>query len=279
MMAKPVLFLKAAISGVSVAASTTVNGSAGIPYQWNATLSITAQQHSDNTSVPLGNFYTGMNVAVNDWIVSGADGGCLRIASISAQTSGSVTCVLEDTNNINALSDNTGNLNGMIQNGAGIVAYIFAVVGNVPLLSGVPVALPGNLSPSFVSNIISRFESNYGGSSVIGSDTLLLGVQGNTNKRFQANTSATLKPELRYNTATSAWEYTIDGVSFTSIATPSFAAITGKPNSLAGYGITDAVLVAGGALGTPASGNLAGCSGSFQQSDQQAYHSSRVRNH
>jgi len=244
-MSKPVKFLKTAISGISVAATATVNGTAGIPFQWNATLAITAQVHSDSTSVPLANFYTGNNVNVNDWIVSSAEGNCLRIASISAQNSTTVTCVLEDTGYINALSDSTGNMNGLIQNGAGIVAYVFSVVGNVPLLSGIPTALPGNLSSSFSDNIISKFMSNYGGSGIVGSDIFLLGVLSNTNKRFQANITAFSKPEIRYNFAATEWEMSVDGVTFSAIGTPQWSSITGKPTTIAGYGITDALSATG----------------------------------
>ena len=159
-MATPIKFLRASIGGVSVKSTATIGGVAGVPYQWNATLTVVAQAHSDSTSTPVANYYTGRNVVVNDWITSDASGKALKVASIVSQTDTSVVCVLEDVDYSNALSDETGNLDGMIPNGAGIGAYIFSVKNNVPILGNIPASLPGNLAGSnFVNNIQSRFAS------------------------------------------------------------------------------------------------------------------------
>ena len=159
-MATPIKFLRASIDGVSVKSTATIGGVAGVPYQWNATLTVVAQAHSDPTSTPVANYYIGRNVVVGDWITSDASGKALKIASIASQTDTSVVCVLEDVDNSNALSDETGNLDGMIPNGAGIGAYIFSVKNNVPILGNIPASLPGNLAGSdFVNNIQSRFAS------------------------------------------------------------------------------------------------------------------------
>jgi hypothetical protein len=274
-MAKPVKFIKAQITGISVAASATVNGVANVPFKWNATLAVVSQPHSDSTASPVANFYTGRNVAVGDWIVSSSEGKALQISTITAASDSSMTVVLEDVGNVNALSDETGNLDGMIPNGAGITSYIFEVIGNVPVLSAIPAALPGNLSFSFASNLISRFSRLYGGSSVVSSDIMTIGVLGETNKRIIANTNSGSKPELRYNTTNDLWEFSNDGTVFRSMFIPptgdgynyvpatgttnntkvlkagatsgsaawgtvSFAELSGKPTTLSGYGISDA---------------------------------------
>ena len=159
-MATPIKFLRASIGSVSVKLTATVGGVAGIPYQWNATLTVVAQAHSDPTSTPVANYYTGRNVVVGDWITSDASGKALKVASITSQTDTSVVCVLEDVDFNNAYSDETGNLDGMIPNGAGIGAYIFSVKNSVPILGNIPASLPGNLAGSnFVNNIQSRFAS------------------------------------------------------------------------------------------------------------------------
>jgi len=156
-MSQPIVFIKSSIGSVSIAASQVVNG-VNTPYRWNAILGITAQAHSDGTTTPTPYFYTGMNVAVGDYICSDADGTSLMIASISSQSSSTVTCILQDVNSFNALQDSTGNMNGLIQNGPGIVGYIFAISNGVPILGNIPAALPGNLSgTSFAANIQSRF--------------------------------------------------------------------------------------------------------------------------
>ena len=159
-MATPIKLLRASIDGVSVKSTATIGGVAGVPYQWNATLTVVAQAHSDPTSTPVANYYIGSNVVVGDWITSDASGKALKIASIASQTDTSVVCVLEDVDNSNALSDETGNLDGMIPNGVGIGAYIFSVKNNVPILGNIPASLPGNLAGSdFANNIQSRFAS------------------------------------------------------------------------------------------------------------------------
>ena len=160
-MATPIKFIRSSIGGVSVKSTATVGGVAGVPYQWNATLTVVAQAHSDPTSTPVANYYTGRNVVVGDWITSDPSGKVLKVASITSQTDTQVVCVLEDVDYANALSDETGNLDGMIPNGAGIGAYIFSVKNSVPLLGNIPASLPGNLAGSdFVNNIQSRFAAS-----------------------------------------------------------------------------------------------------------------------
>jgi hypothetical protein len=159
---KPIKFIRAGISGVSVAAVTNVGAASGVPYRWNATLTINAQSHSDQTSTPTPGQYDGRNVLVGDYIVSDADGKALKVQAITTATANQVVCTLEDTSSYNALKDDTGNLDGMIQSGAGIGAYIFEVHNGVPILSSIPAALPGNLlGTQFAMNLLARFNSEF----------------------------------------------------------------------------------------------------------------------
>jgi len=170
-MSQPIKFIKTSIGSVSIAASQTING-VSIPYRWNAILGITAQAHSDNTTTPTPDFYTGANVNVGDYVVSDPNGTSCLINSISSQSSSTVTCVLEDVNSFNALNDSTGNLNGLLENGAGIVGYIYSVVNGSPILGNIPTTLPGNLAgTSFAANIMNRFASQAGGISGVNPTT------------------------------------------------------------------------------------------------------------
>ena len=85
-MATPIKFLRASIDDVSVKSTATIGGVAGIPYQWDATLTVVAQAHSDPTSTPVANYYIGSNVVVGDWITSDASGKALKIASMAARS-------------------------------------------------------------------------------------------------------------------------------------------------------------------------------------------------
>lgn len=295
-MATPIKFIRSSIGGVSVKSTATIGGVAGVPYQWNATLTVVAQAHSDPTSTPVANYYTGRNVVVGDWITSDPSGKALKVASITSQTDTQVVCVLEDVDYANALSDETGNLDGMIPNGAGIGAYIFSVKNSVPLLGNIPASLPGNLAGSdFVNNIQSRFaasatvgiDSTTGKldasilpTPVVGGTPGAVGVTSSGPFALDASGNLTLKPgtstmvggvkvpsvggaELAIDangnislassgvTAGTYGNITVDAKGrVTAIATLTAANIpsldwtkigTGKPTTLTGYGITDAV--------------------------------------
>ena len=262
-MATPIKFLRASIGGVSVKSTATSGGDAGVPYQWNATLTVVAQAHSDPTSTPVANYYTGRNVVVGDWITSDASGKALKIASITSQTDTSVVCVLQDVDYINALSDETGNLDGMIPNGAGIGAYIFSVKNNVPILGNIPASLPGNLAGSdFVNNIQSRFASTatVGISDTTGKlDASILptpvvggapgAVKLATGGAFSVDTNGNLELTPTGVTAGKVGNVTVDEagrvtaiVALTAADVPnlSWSKITsGIPTTLAGLGVTD----------------------------------------
>lgn len=103
----PALVISAFVSSVTVAATwTTVDstGFTGSPYKWTIILQITPQPTSYALSqTPYA--YTGLDVVVGDWFSNAVGGFAWRINSISAQTATSVTCVVEDVNRFNTLSD------------------------------------------------------------------------------------------------------------------------------------------------------------------------------
>jgi hypothetical protein len=84
---------------------------AGAPYCWNATFAVATQTHSSPaTRAPY--LYNGLDVVAGDWVstVTGQQGWL--ILSISAATSSSVTCVIEDLNQVNTYEDPSGLGNG-----------------------------------------------------------------------------------------------------------------------------------------------------------------------
>lgn len=154
---RPAKLLKVTISGISTAA--TYSGADpwnGAAIRWNATLAVTAQPHSDTASTPASGFYDGRNINVGDYVASMGGGRVLRIYSISAQSAGSVTCVLEDFNRTNTFLSPDQDGNGLITTGIG---YVFEVVNGYPILHPLPDALQGAVPFTFATQIIARFLS------------------------------------------------------------------------------------------------------------------------
>ena len=227
---KPVKLLRCTLSNVSVKSTTTVNGTANVAYQWNATLAVVAQAHSDSTT-PTPFFYNGNDVRVGDFITTSGDGKSLKVASITTKTANSVVCVLEDDQFANALSDETGNLDGMIQNGAGITGFIFEVNNNVPVIASIPTAMPGNIPVTFAQNIKSRFENIYGASNLFSSSILKFGDGTTGDQMLTVQTNAAYAHKMGVKGG--KWQLTNDGTNYAEVAT--------KATTLAGYGITDAI--------------------------------------
>lgn len=288
MATAPAKLLRVNLSGVSVAA--TYSGAepyVGNAIRWNATLGITAQAHSDPTTTPAANFYDGRNVVVGDCIAS-TSGRLLRIFSISAQTAGTVTCVLEDLNRENTFLDENQNGDGLIPSG---VSYLFGVGSNgIPILYPLPSALVGTFPPTFAVQILSRFLRGItfgGGSGTVTGITAGAGLSGGT-----INISGTLSvatggvtdamlagsiSDSKLSTITTANKVNVSAIGGGTLAPTLMPAFTGditttaggvnttlasvatagtyksvtidakgrvlagtNPNTLAGYGITDA---------------------------------------
>lgn len=132
-------------------------GSAVTSKSWNAIFSgITAQQHPNyvdpNTS---RSFYDGRDINVNDYVVTDSLGKCLKITSITSQNDVSISCVLEDVDEVNK-SINYETPDGKILNGQG---YIFEVNNGVPLLFPLPSALASGFTFTFAAQLLARFLS------------------------------------------------------------------------------------------------------------------------
>ena len=229
MTTKPVKLLRCTLSGVSVNATSTVNG-ASVASKWNATLTAVAQAHSD-ASTPTPYFYNGNDIKVGDFITTSGDGKSLKVSSITTKSANSVVCVLEDDQNANALSDETGNLDGMIPNGVGITGFIFEVNNNVPVIASIPTAMPGNIPVTFAQNIKSRFENIYGASNLFSSSLLKFGDSTAGDQMLTVQTNASYAHKLGVKGG--KWQLTNDGSTYTEIAL--------RASTLAGYGITDAI--------------------------------------
>ena len=75
---KPVKLLRCTLSNVSVKSTATVNGTTNVAYQWNATLAVVAQAHSDSTT-PTPFFYNGNDVRVGDFITTKTANSVVRL--------------------------------------------------------------------------------------------------------------------------------------------------------------------------------------------------------
>jgi hypothetical protein len=118
-------------------------------YRWTITFSVSAQNHGSHLT--RDDFtYNGLDIVVGDWIAGATSGQCLKIVSISAKTSNSVTCVVEDWLRYNTFKSTTGN--GIFNTGAGV---IFGLNENgLPMLD----PLPGTVSSDFYATVMSRFQ-------------------------------------------------------------------------------------------------------------------------
>lgn len=151
---RPTKVLRFTMSGtVPYANWQTDDGWLGYPYQWSTTLYITAQSHgSPETSTPY--FYDGLDVDVGDYILTSGQGRILKIVSITSQTAGVISCVVEDENRENILLDENTSGDGGIPDGEGL---LFEVKNGWPILHPLPDALAGSLPPYFSADIIARF--------------------------------------------------------------------------------------------------------------------------
>ena len=89
--------------------STYSNGSSvwnGSPFSFNATLTITPQTNSSEDTTPTPYQWDGNDISVGMWFGQ-PNGSIYKIVSISAQSSTSITCVIEDVDLYVLLTDNT----------------------------------------------------------------------------------------------------------------------------------------------------------------------------
>jgi len=126
---------------------------AGYPNQWQATITATAQPHG-SPATPTPYFYTASDIEIGDYLITGGRGRILKIISISAQSTDSLTCVLEDEFGENIYLDENQLGDGGIPVGAGLV---FSVTNGWPILHPLPDYLVNAMPPYFAANIMGRF--------------------------------------------------------------------------------------------------------------------------
>lgn len=118
-------------------------------YRWEITFTVTSQSHGSHLT--RDDFtYNGLDIVVGDWIAGASSGQCLKVVSISAKTTTSVTCVVEDWLRYNTFKSTTGN--GIFNIGSAVVFSLNEI--GLPMLD----PLPGTVSTDFYATVMSRFQ-------------------------------------------------------------------------------------------------------------------------
>jgi hypothetical protein len=200
---------------------------------WNVTLVVTPQPHSDPNNGH-GMYYDGRDVKVGDWLATSNGGNCLRIKTIGSQNSTTVVAVVEDAHEaMNAVLDPNQGGDSAIPSGEGVV---FEEVNGMPVIFPLPEALPGVFTPTFAQQLINRFFTANGG--------------------FGGKAAAVAIDAIPGLVATTVQAALVE-VASAAGAAPTWTSVTGKPTTISGYGINDALAlgsVAGTAAGTAAAG-------------------------
>lgn len=135
------------------AASTPQKDIDGKAKQWRLEMNVNAQLHSGvESTTPFQ--YDGRNIAVGDYVATGANGLILRIDAIESANVSTVVCLASDEDRLNALMDQTQFGDGSILEGPGIC---FEIENQMPVLFPLPSVLPAGFSRGFATQILSRF--------------------------------------------------------------------------------------------------------------------------
>ena len=118
-------------------------------YRWEVTFSVTQQLHGSHLTRDDFKF-NGLDVVVGDWLAESTSGDCWKIISISAKSTSSITCVVEDWLRYNTFRASNGN--GSPSNGSGVVFSLNEK--GIPMLDPLPTSTAG----SFYPTLASRFE-------------------------------------------------------------------------------------------------------------------------
>lgn len=118
-------------------------------YRWEITFTVNTVTHGSHLTRD-DFLYNGLDVNVGDWIASAADGICVKIVSVSAKSSGNVTCVVEDWLRYNTFKSPLGV--GMFLPGA-VVVFTLNENG-IPMLDPFPVTA----TTTAYAAITSRFQ-------------------------------------------------------------------------------------------------------------------------
>lgn len=128
----------------------------GYPYQWQVTITTTDQLHSNYTT-PIPNAYTAADIRVGDWFASGAGGQANIVVEILEQNSGSITCVLEDYERYNMMSDPLQRGYGLCDEGAGVVFRMSE--DGLPVLGPIQASYLGSTT---IEDLMARFMARNG---------------------------------------------------------------------------------------------------------------------
>ena len=120
-------------------------------YQYVVTFTVTAQNHGSHKSRD-DREYNGLDVSVGDWLAGSQDGRCMQIMSVSAKSTTSVTCVIEDVLRYNTFRSSTGS---PIFSTPGTAILFTLNESGKPLLDPLPASV---VSSDFFPNVTSRFE-------------------------------------------------------------------------------------------------------------------------
>lgn len=124
-------------------------------YQWTTSLTVTTQNQSsiEPSPAPLQKYiYTGLNINVGMWIANLSSGLVWQIVSISAKSSTTVNCTLEDISRYNTYRDPSKSGNGKPSTGL----YVIFNLGDMglPMVDPVPTGAGSN----FAAVLNSRFQ-------------------------------------------------------------------------------------------------------------------------
>jgi hypothetical protein len=126
------------------------SGSNAKYFQWEIVATVTAQGHGSHLTRK--DFeYNGLDIKVGDWVAGATTGTCVKVVSISAKTSTSVTMIVEDWLRYNTYRSSIG---AGIFNTGSAVCFQLNENGH-PMLDPVPLAIA---SADFYLNINSRFQ-------------------------------------------------------------------------------------------------------------------------
>lgn len=129
----------------------------GYPYQWQVTVNVQAQTHSDPYT-PRAFSYNGLDVTVGNWLFFTNLNIALEIISISSQTDYNLTFIVEDVQLYNIIND-PGQTGHGIGNTSSNSSYDCLIAGLNP--EGLPVFAPlpdYSIPINFISDVTNRFQ-------------------------------------------------------------------------------------------------------------------------
>lgn len=146
----PIVSIPVSISTTPVSTATLPWNGLSKPYEWSCVLNVTVQSQS-GTATRNKFQYNGQDVNVGSWIASLTTGLAWQIVSISAKTTTTVNCTVQDINRYNTYRDPT-------HTGKGTPAIDSYVVFNLSS-DGMPMVdpAPPGIGTNFFTTLAARF--------------------------------------------------------------------------------------------------------------------------